>query len=163
MVLRNLILLLLISTLAACGFQPRGSNLAALRNSSVYLNISHNTTLTTEVRRQLEFADVPLARSSADADYVLDLRNENYKRDVLTVSASTGKVEEYLLTYEIIMSVTNAKGEKIINSAPVKIQRDYTFDEDSVLGKFDEEEELKQEMSKHVANTVLRRLQIVTK
>lgn len=161
--MKKIILFLVIFTVTGCGYQLRGSNLESLRKSSVYLNYSHNTNLVNEVRRQLEFADVPLANGPNDAGYVLDLRNEHYRRDVLTVSAKTGKVEEYLLTYEVIMSVTDSGGNKIIDSSPVKITRDYTFDEDSVLGKFNEEDQLKLEMSKHVADYVLRRLQTVTK
>lgn len=162
MSLRHSLILLLLTSLCACGFELRGSNLETLRQSSVYVNASGGNTLASEVRQQLQFADVPLARTPADADYVVDISNETFDRKVLSVSAQTGKVEEYEIFYQARLSVTGPGGKKLINSEPITAQRDYAFDSGAVLGSFDNEAVLQRDISKYAASTVLRRLQAVT-
>lgn len=162
MSLRYSLLLLFLASLYACGFELRGSNLDSLRQSSVYVNASGGNTLASEVRQQLQFADIPLARTASDADYVVDISNETFDRKVLSVSAQTGKVEEYEIFYQANLSVTGPDGKKLINSEPITAQRDYAFDSGAVLGSFDNEAVLQRDISKHAASTVLRRLQAVT-
>jgi len=160
--LRYSLLLLILASICACGFELRGSNLETLRQSSVYVNVSGASTLAQEVRQQLEFADIPIARTASDADYVVDISNETFERKVLSVSAQTGKVEEYEIFYQARLSVTGPDGKKLINSEPITAQRDYAFDSGSVLGSFDNEAVLQRDISKYAASTVLRRLQAVT-
>lgn len=160
--LRYSLLLLLLASLHACGFELRGSNLDSLRQSSVYVNASGGNTLASEVRQQLQFADIPLARTASDAEYVVNISNETFERKVLSVSAQTGKVEEYEIFYKAFLSVTGPDGKKLINSEPITAQRDYAFDSGAVLGSFDNEAVLQRDISKFAASTVLRRLQAVT-
>lgn len=162
MSLRHSLILISLALLCACGFQLRGSNLDALKQSSVYVNASGSSTLANEVRQQLQFAEIPIARSASDAEYVVNISNELFERKVLSVSAQTGKVEEYEILYSANLTVTGPDGRKLINSEPITAQRDYAFDSGAVLGSFDNEYVLQADISKHAASTVLRRLQAVT-
>ena len=156
-------LLLVSASIAACGFQLRGTNLEGLRNSKVYIQSSGTSTLATELRQQLLYSDVPITKSSSEADYIIAISNERFDRKVLSVSANTGKVEEYELLYRADLTVTGPDGKQLIKSEPVAAQRDYVFEEGSVIASFDQEQILQREISKHAASTVLRRLQAVIK
>ena len=156
-------ILLFACFLSACGFELRGSNLDALRNSSVYIQSNGASSLAGELKRQLEFSDVPIASTSSEADYIIDISNEVFDRKVLSVSAQTGKAEEYEIFYRANLSVTSHDGKSLIKSEPVTAQRDYAFDEGSVYASFDQEQELHKDISKYAASTVLRRLQAVIK
>lgn len=162
MSLRHKLLLLSLAMLCACGFELRGSNLEPLKQSSVYVNASGSSIIASHVRQQLQFADVPLARTPSDAEYIVDISNEAFERKVLSVSAQTGKVEEYEVLYKAYLSITGPDGKKLINSEPITAQRDYAFDSGAVLGSFDNEYVLQADISKYAASTVLRRLQAVT-
>lgn len=162
MKLRFGLLLLAVSIIAACGFQLRGSNLDSLRNSRVYID-SGGTTLATELRKQLLYSDVPVTRTASEADYIIGISNEKFDRKVLSVSARTGKVEEYELYYRADLTVTEANGKQLIKSEPVTAQKDYVFEEGSVHASFEQEQILQREISKNAATAVLRRLQAVIK
>lgn len=163
MILRFGFLLLITGILCACGFQLRGSNLDALKNSSIYIQARGASTLANELREQLRYSDIPIASSSSEADYIIDIGKETFERKVLSVSARTGKVEEYEIFYQAILSVTGPGGKSLIKSEPITAQRDYVFDEGSVYASYDQEQELHRDISKYAASTVLRRLQAVIK
>lgn len=163
MILRFILLLMLTVALTACGFQLRGSNLGALKNSQIYIKSGGANQLAAQIKKQLEFAEVPVVNDSEQADYIIEVGRETFKRSVLSVSAQTGKVEEYEIDYTASVSVRGPDGKILLQDEPVTAQRDYTFDEDSVLGKFDEESKLHEELTKYAADMVLRRLQAVTR
>lgn len=161
MTLRHSLLLLLAGALCACGFELRAHRFDNLEGASFYVQSSGASTLATELKRQLMFADVPLTSTPADADYIIDINNEAFDRKVLSVSAQTGKVEEYEIFFRALLSVTGPEGKRLIESEPIIAQRDYAFDEISVTASFDQENTLRQDISEHAAATVLRRLQAV--
>ena len=161
--LRNNLLIFSLACLCACGFQLRGANLETLHGSKFYVKTSGNNTLAREVKKQLAIADISVVESSHDADYVIELGDEIYDRKILSVSADTGKVEEYELFYNTTFTVTDAAGKKLVDNNPVNARRDFTFDQDTVLGKFDEEKKLRDEIRQYAAETIVRRLPYITR
>lgn len=159
--LRHSLFLLVLTSLCACGFELRGSNLEPLKQSKVYVNSSGDNTLAREIREQLKFADVPIARTASEADYVVDVGNEGFERKVLSISGETGKVEEFEILYQAYFSVTGPGGKTLVKSEPITAQRDFVFVDDAVLGKSDEENKLREEISRQSAASVLRRLKAV--
>ena len=159
--LRHSLFLLILASLCACGFELRGSNLEPLKQSKVYVNSSGANNLAREIKNQLQFADVQLARNAAEADYVVDVRNEKFERKVLSISGQTGKVEEYEILYYANFSVTGPGNKTLIKSEPINGQRDFVFVDDSVLGKSDEQSKLQEDIIQQSATTVLRRLRTV--
>ena len=162
MTLRIILFILLAVALGACGFQLRGSNLETLKHSRVYIKSGGADELALQIKKQLEFADVAVAQDPNQADYVIELGHESFKRSILNVSAQTGKVEEYEITYNASFSVKGPNGTVLLKNEAVTAQRDYTFDKNSVLGKFDEEKKLREEITQYAADSVLRRVQAVT-
>lgn len=161
MSLRHSLILLFLASLCACGFELRGSNLEPLKQSSLYVNSSGANMLAREIKEQLQFAEVPIARTAKDADYILDISNEQVERKVLSVSGETGKVEEYEILYRAFFSVRGPDGKTLVKLEPIMAQRDYVFVDDAVLGKSDEENKLHEEMRRQSAAGVLRRLRAV--
>lgn len=163
MVLRYSFLISILLCLHACGFQLRGTNLETLQDSSVYVSSNGANQLAAQVRVQLQNADITPVGSASDAVYIIDLSNEFFDRKVLSVSPQTGKVEEYELSYSAKMTIRKSNGEVLVNAEPITAERDYTFDEGSVLGTFTQESVLQTDIAKQAAATVLRRLQAVTR
>ena len=88
----------------------------------------------------------------------LRLEKEFFNRSVLSVSADTGKVEEYQLTLTVSLTLIDSKGKELIPGDEIRLVRDYTFDEDAVLGKFEEEKVLRDELVSQAASEIIRRL-----
>lgn len=156
-------ILVLCLTLGACGFQLRGSNLGALQDSRVYVKSSGANALAAEIKNQLRFAEVTLTPEAGQADYVIEVARESFKRSVLSVSTETGKVDEYEITYQALLSINGPGGKPLLQNEPVTGRREYTFDQNAVLGKFDEERRLQEDLTKSAADTVLRRVRAVSR
>ena len=83
--------------------------------------------------------------------------------DTQTLSVgSTGRVNGYLLKYEITYALKGPRGEPWIESRAVKLMRDYSFDPLSVLAKEQEEQELKRVMQRDAVQQILRKLSRVS-
>ena len=154
-----LILAFLLAGMSACGFQLRGTNLQALQNAAIYIQSSGANILAAEVRRQLLDADVKAVSSATDADYTVIMSNESFRSKVLSVSPTTGKVEEYEVTYNAMLKITDKnESATTADAEPITAARDYTFDREAVLGKIEEESVLKRDIVRQAAESVLRRL-----
>ena len=95
------------------------------------------------------------------ADYALSLSGENFKQTALSVSPTTGKVEEYQIVFTLRVSISRADGELLVDNQALRVFRDYTFDEEAALGKFIEEEGLRTELIKQVVDQIIRQLSTV--
>ncbi|MEM7026853.1 MAG: LPS assembly lipoprotein LptE [Pseudomonadota bacterium] len=157
--MQHLLLLLTISSLTACGFQLRGAQLSGFTASNIYVEQERAARLSEQVKLQLEGAGVKLMENPQDASYVISLKNENFERSVLSVSAATGKVEEYLITYTASMDASERGGEQLVSNDVIKLSRDYAFDEGAVLGTFSEETVIREDLVFRASSQVLRRLQ----
>lgn len=155
---RLLLICMLILT-SACGFHLRGSQHTEFDVANIYINPASAPKLAKEVKSQLAGAGVTLASSVQDASYVITLKEEHFEKAVLSVSASTGKVEEYQIVYKAKMDAADADGRNIVKNDRIRSSRDLTFDENAVLGKFSEEELLHEDLVRRAASQVLRRLQ----
>ena len=153
-----LILAFLLMGMSACGFQLRGTNLQALQNSAIYIQSSGAKILAAEVKQQLLNADVKTVSSATDADYIVTLSNESFRHKVLSVSPTTGKVEEYEITYNAMLKIANKDNSTTASAEPISASRDIIFDQGAVLATIEESAVLKRDIAKQAAATVLRRL-----
>lgn len=161
--LQRLLIILLLLGISACGFHPRGSNLEELNNANIFIQAGSGSDLALELRRQLSFAGVNVTDSAENADYVIHLSDETRDKDVLSVSSETGKVAEYELTTSSLLSISGSDHKRLVNEETISARRDYIFDQDSVLGKFDEEQKIREEMNQQLAASIIRRLRAVTR
>jgi len=155
--------IIFLLTLSACGFHLRGAQQStAVTVEKVYVSTQAAGKVATAVKLQLPGAGSRVVASAADAGLTLELEKEYFDRSVLSVSPTTGKVEEYQLTLSVAMSVTDANGKTLLADEEIRLTRDYTFDEGAVLGKGEEEQVLRTEMIAQAAAQILRRLKAVS-
>lgn len=154
------IALLLLMT--ACGFHLRGSTPQAEVDAVTSVYVDGASDLAREVKAQLQSAGIAVAAEAGKAEYRLSMAEPQIERNVLSVSAETGKVEEYELRMALHLSVSR-NGEPLLENELIEAARDYTFEEDAVLGKSSEEEVLREEMNRLVAERIIRRLNAAAK
>ena len=142
--------------LGACGFRLRGTELQALQNIDVHIQSSQANIISAAVTRQLR--DIGLKQSATTAKYTVRLSNESFIGSVVSISATTGKVEEYELEFKVILTIKNPDGSLVVDSEPLVASRDYIFGQTDALSKFEEESALRQDIARQVAATIVRRL-----
>ena len=115
------------------------------------------------LKRNWRFPGSVSRTAGGGSDYVLSIHAEEFARQVLSVSPATGKVEEYqvILTGRISISKTGA--EELVTDQSISVSGDYAFDEDAALGKFAEEETIREELVEQAAARIIRRLNTLTK
>ncbi len=145
----------------ACGFHLRGTVPADLQFSRVYVKAHGARRVAAELKRQLGYNRVVVAPDAASADVVVDLRDERFDERVLSVDPRTGKAREYQIAYRVNLAVRHTDKRPLIKSQTVDLLRDFTFDETAALGKFEEQQVLREDMIEDAAETVLRRLESV--
>ena len=164
MALRYPLVIVALLLLTACGFHLRGYKEAVtLQASSIYLQTADSGDIAQAVRAQLKAGNTRLTDTAEAAQYVLSLGRQKLERRVLSVSATTGKAEEYQLILSVLISITGPDGESLLSDQIIRVSRDYTFDEDAVLGKSSEEEVLLGDLANQAADQILSRLDAVTR
>jgi outer membrane lipopolysaccharide assembly protein LptE/RlpB len=159
-VIRTLAIVCICTGLAACGFHLRGSGaeFAGIEGGRIFLNQARAPTVSAQVRSQLDLAGAKLTATASEAEYRVLISNERLLREVLSVSPQTGKAEEYQLLLRVFLSVSTSAGETLVDQQQISLSRDFTYDADAALGKYSEEELLRQEMTREAADQILRRL-----
>ena len=154
-------LLLALLCVSACGFHLRGTVPVDLQFSRVYVRDHRARRVDAELARQLSYSRVVVAPDAASADVVVELRNERFDERVLSVDPRTGKAREYQIAYRVDLAVHHTDRRPLIKDQTVDLLRDYTFDERAALGKFEEQQVLRDDMIQDAAETVLRRLESI--
>lgn len=157
MKLHYILLLTLVLLTASCGFHLRGSLPGSTTIDSVSINDATASGVGAEVKALLEASGTDIL-PSPDNGYGLRLTDQLLNRSVLSVSAVTGKVEEYQLTLTVGMTVTDPDGNELLSGQQIRVTRDYAFDDAAVLGSVTERRVLEQEMIRQAASQIVRRL-----
>lgn len=152
-------LLVVICGLTACGFHLRGSGeVAALDVGNLYISQGPvSGELVTALGRALRSAGATLVDSRSAAKVVVDLKDEQRDKRVLSVG-SAGKVQQYELHYAITFAAADAAGKVLADTQTVSLMRNITYNESDVLAKGNEEQRLFNDMRRDAIRQVLMRL-----
>ena len=112
-----------------------------------------------EVKSQFINSGVSLATSAQSAAHIVTLKETNFEKSVLSVSPTTGKVEEYQILFQAKIDAMRADGTYIVENEKITVTRDFAFDETEVLGEFSEESIIQEDLVRRAASQILRRLQ----
>ncbi len=156
MKLHRILVLVLLSTLTACGFHLRGDVSLPPEILPLYLDeTSASAELRAELRALLQASDIPLAKDKSSAVGTLEhLREAQHKR-VVSIDAR-GRAREYELSYDVYYQL---RSEHMDMENVVKLQRELLFDPDNVLGANYEEQNLLRDMRRDAAALIMRQLQ----
>ncbi|GAC1698493.1 MAG: hypothetical protein PVS2B3_10350 [Steroidobacteraceae bacterium] len=142
---------------AACGFHLQGHTPLPASVRTPYVEAQdRQSAFVQSLRRALLANGAQLADARDRSSAVVRIIRENYRKRVLTVSA-TNQPSEYELTYTITFAVTAADKE-LLPQEDISATRTYSFDERLLLAKGHEEDLLHADMARDLAGRVLRRL-----
>jgi LPS-assembly lipoprotein len=152
-----LVLLAAASLLGGCGFQLRGQ--AQLPFAAAYVDAPAGSALGEGLRQSLS-NQKKLAAKSEGAPVRIKLSPETRDKNILSLSGG-GKVREYRLEYRVELSAFDAAGAELLAPAQIQLTREFSYNDDQVLGKESEEAILNQSMEQDALRQVLRRLSYI--
>jgi LPS-assembly lipoprotein len=154
--MRALAIILLTTTLAACGFQLRGSY--ALPFNTLYIGVPETAELHAQIRRNVEAGSATKVVSTAtEAEASLNVLSDRPQKNILSLDAS-GRVREFQLVRTFSFRVVDAKGGVMIAPSQIVIRRDISFSDAQVLSKEAEEVLLWRDIQNDLVQQLLRRL-----
>jgi len=142
-------------TLAACGFQLRGST--ELPFSRIALEgFAARSPLADELRRTLS-QSAEVVATPAQAQVVLHALTERRERSVVA-STTAGQVRELQLRVRLEFRLTTPGGRELIPTTELLLTRDMSYSETVALAKEYEEAQLVRSMQTDIVGQLMRRL-----
>lgn len=148
--------LVLLSTLglSACGFQVRGVTELSFRN----LHIQGNTlSISRDLKQSFKSNGIQVTEDVEDAELFLELMSEANEKQILALSGK-GLVREYELNYRVNFRTRESTSPIWSSVQTVESRRTFSYNDDVLLGKADEEARLNADMRNDAVRNILRRL-----
>ncbi len=148
------IMLILALALGACGFQLRGVVNLSFKHLFIQgapLSISR------DLNRTLKDNGIRVVDKANEAELLIDLLSESNEKRILSLGG-TGAVREYELNYQVSFR-TRIPSNPLWSAAQiVQIRRTFSYADEVLLGKDQEEEALNLDMHKDAVREIMRRL-----
>ena len=150
---------LMIAMLAGCGFQLRGQASLPQAMSTTWLAVPDATSeFARELSLLLRGNGVTLVNGPAEDAAELRILEERITRRALTISGDA-RVREFELVFALRFSLTAPDGEVLLPPESLRLERDFQFDEQEILGAANEEELLRDDLRRNMAAALIRRLE----
>lgn len=148
------LMLLTLVTLQGCGFHLRTVSALPSSASPMFIEgLGSNDPMLQTLRDVLKEANVQLVEERTQAATRLRLRKQSVSRRVLSVD-SGGKVLEYELHHSLDFDLVNQDGGELVAEQSVGVQQTYENPETEVLGKRNEENQLREDMRFDLARSI---------
>jgi LPS-assembly lipoprotein len=151
-------LLAATALLTGCGFHLQGAGSLPEGARKVFVLTSDEVTpFAVELRRAIERSGGTITSTSREAEILVRIQKDRSGRRVLSVSARNTP-QEYEIFYSIEYSVDRA-GKEVLETQPLEMTRNLSFDETQLLAKDREEAIIREAMARDLAMLVTRRLE----
>jgi len=153
MMFRQILVLLCLLGLSACGFQLRGN--ASLPFESIYVEGGQDIAI--DLQRAIRPTTTKVTDNAKDAQAVLQVLSEAREKRILTLS-SAGRVNEFRLLYRVNFKVIDKTGLELLSPQLIELRRDITFNDSQTLAKESEEALLYRDMQSDAVQQIFRRM-----
>jgi LPS-assembly lipoprotein len=144
-------------SLAACGFQLRGSASLPPEMAKTHLQIEDEYGPFARRLRDLLSQNGVKFVDRENATAVLRVPVNRVSREVLTIG-DNARVREYRITHAVQFSVVDAEGKVLVPEQSIKQAREISFDEQAILAASREQEYLQQDLVKTLSLMMVSRL-----
>jgi LPS-assembly lipoprotein len=154
--MRRLFVLILALSLAACGFQLRGSY--SLPWDTLAIGMAPNSDIYAQIKRHIEATTkTHVVDDPREAQATLTIIRNEQTKNILSLSGY-GRVREFQLVRTFVYRIVDAKGVELQPPNQIVLQREMTFDDTRILAKEQEEQLIWREMQNDLVQQLLRRL-----
>jgi len=160
--LKQFLIFVLGVSLVGCGFKLRGAYELPAAMQETYIDHQQvNSDLVRSLKIALKASDIKITDTKTDNVAVLKIYKETRNKRTVSVDAQ-GRAREYTLTYALRFSMIADKQKVEIAEQIIRIERDFIFDPEDVLGNSRGESQLYEEMQQDLVRLLLLRLQSKT-
>lgn len=153
------LMLAMAMLLSACGFQLRGQASLPEAMSRTWVHVPDPTSaFARELELLLRGNGVDLAEGPGEDAAELRILREDIVRRPLTVSGDA-RVREFLLVFDLRFSLIAPGGDVMLGPETLRMERDFQFDAQEILGAATEEELLRENLRRDMAARLVRRLE----
>lgn len=153
---RLLTAFLLLSLLAACGFQLRGPK--PMPFQTIKLEMDSYADLTAALKRAIQANGSTRVVDRAEDAEVRLLTPVNVREKEIIALNANGSAREYQLRLRFAYKLVGKAGQEITPLSTITLHRDITFSDSAVLAKEQEEAQMYTEMERDLAQQLVRRL-----
>lgn len=151
----NIILISALLALSSCGYSMRGSISIPPSIKSVSVISSEYSELINILNSSLVSSSIGTSISQSDDVHRIVILSESFKRRQLSINIS-GRVNEYELIYSVNYEL-RIPNKKVIKDEVI-LYRDYSFDENNVMGNSDREDGIKKGMMSTASTLIFNKL-----
>jgi len=159
--LATLLACILLCLLGACGFHLQGvSKLPAAFATTAVLTDDRYSEFSQALVRIIERSGGRVLRTAQAGTPVIDVLEDKTEQRVLSISASNLPTE-----YEVFYTVryrVRVDGKDVLAPQVLKLSKDYSFNENAVLAKEEEQQLIRRALAQELATVVVRRLAALT-
>ncbi len=150
----------LLISLSACGFHPRGSY--AIPDSVGAVQVTNADTysaLTDGLQSAVDRANANKTGGGANSA-ILKIHSERWTTTPLAID-ELAQVREYITRYKVDFDLTAADGTVLLEKQPIELSREYTYDINVAVGNPAEQEVIQRELRRDMQAAIIRRMDIV--
>lgn len=151
------------SSLAGCsGWYLRGTRKNVLGDvKRIFVSTPTRNLLYSYFITEMSYINVSIVSDRSQADVIVELAEERYERRVLSVDPDTGKVREVEVTLSTRIAVRGKDGSLVSAPETFRWTEDFVFDEGSLLGTVEVEQNLRVEMAKAAGRALVLKLETI--
>ena len=154
MSVRSIVCLLLILSLAACGYRLKSAVELDVAYDKTYIQHAISAPLYRPLALALANQGVNLEEDASEATAKLLIVKDNLTKQIQSIGTNN-RVQEYRLDYEVVFAVHFLDQIKVPEQT-LTLSRDFAFDIGQITGTQAEEQVLRQQMHQDMAQMIIR-------
>ena len=151
----NIILISISLVLSSCGYSMRGAINIPSSVKTVSVTSSSYSELVNIINSSLVSSNIETLRSKDNNIHRIAVLSEKFDRRQLSINVS-GRVNEYELIYTVNFEL-KAPGKDAVQDQ-ITLYRDYSFDENNIMGNSDREDYIKKGMMSTASTLIFNKL-----
>ena len=147
--------LIIAVLLSGCGYQLRGNIDLPSDLKQVSVVSQKYSDLVRNISQRFSNSDIKVVNKSDRDLYRVKIVSEVFNRRQLSINIS-GRVNEYELIYNVTYQISGPDEKS--KEETLSLYRDYSFDENNIMGNADREAQIKKEMTSNAASLIFTKL-----
>lgn len=156
---RTGILLVLVFLLTGCGFHLRGTQPGDGVSQRLYIESPGATRVGMRIRDIAALTGTTLTRKPNEASAIIHILKEKDERRIMSLNLG-GRGNLFDLSTRVLYELRAPNGEVILPAQELEVQREYFNNQLSPIGQGEEESQLRSEMEREAAESLIRRVLI---